>query len=140
MQRPIKYVEKGITKVASGMWRVFQSVNRKVEPNPAFKPKWSDKPVLKSWERTKPPLGWPRQTDSLCPECVKAARKAILDGEVDYTVLKDQKVGEIKATILERDGQIWMVKDCLNRLCFQILAMRPVEGVVHSIGIIAVQP
>ena len=112
MQRPIKYVEKGMTRVAAGMWRGLQYFNQKIEADPSFKPNWSDKPMLKSWEKSKPPLGWPRQTDSLCPTCVREAREKILSGEVPYTVLKEKKVGEVKATILERDGQIWMVKDC----------------------------
>ena len=81
-------------------------------PNPSFTPKWSDKPLLKSWEKTKPTLGWPRKTDSLCPKCVVEAREKILAGQEDYRVLIDEKVGEIKATIIERDGQIWMVKEC----------------------------
>ena len=75
-------------------------------------PKWSDKPLLKSYEKTKPPLGWPRETDSLCPVCVREARQEILDGKQDVSVLLNEKVGEIKATILERDGKILMVKDC----------------------------
>ena len=81
-------------------------------PNPSFTPKWSDKPLLKSWEKTKPKLGWPRETDSLCPKCVVEAREKILSGEEDYRILINQKVGEIKATIIERDGEIWMIKDC----------------------------
>src|SRR5213076_1919628 len=72
----------------------------------------SDKPLLKSYEKTKPPLGWPRETDSLCPTCTREARQAILDGKKDVSVLLNEKVGEIKATILERDGKILMVKDC----------------------------
>ena len=63
-------------------------------------------------EKTKPPLGWPRETDSLCPTCAREARQAILDGKKDVNVLLNEKVGEIKATILERDGKILMVKDC----------------------------
>jgi hypothetical protein len=47
----------------------------------------------------KPPLGWPRETDSLCPDCVREARQAILDGKKDVSVLLNEKVGEIKATI-----------------------------------------
>ena len=39
----------------------------KHNPNPSFTPKWSDKPLLKSWEKSKPTLGWPRTTDSLSP-------------------------------------------------------------------------
>ena len=45
---------------------VFNGLN-KIAQNPAFTPKWSDKPLLKSYQKTKPPLGWPRETDSLCP-------------------------------------------------------------------------
>ena len=48
---------------------VFDRVNR-IKPNPSPTPKWSDKPLLKSYEKSKPPLGWPRATDSLCPKCV----------------------------------------------------------------------
>jgi len=111
MHRSFKYVEKALT-VASGMaFNAIQTFN-KYRPNPSFTPKWSDRPLQKSWQKSKPPLGWPRQTDSLCPKCVIEARKKIMDGEVDYRVLMNEKVGEIPATILERDGQIWMVKDC----------------------------
>src|SRR5690606_10428485 len=78
----------------------------------SFTPKWSDKPLLKSWEKVKPPLGWPRETDSLCPVCVREARKEIPEGKRDYRVLLTEKVGEIKATIREKDGKIMMVKDC----------------------------
>ena len=68
--------------------------------------------LLKSWEKSKPTLGWPRTTDSLCPDCVKEAREAIINGKKDWTDLIHEKVGEIKAQIVERDGQVWMVKEC----------------------------
>ena len=68
------------------------------------RPKWSDKPLLKSYQKTKPPLGWPRETDSLCPTCVREARQAILDGTKPLESLLNEKVGEIKATI-RREGR-----------------------------------
>ncbi|HKB09416.1 MAG TPA: radical SAM protein [Vicinamibacterales bacterium] len=111
MHKPIKYVEKGLSIAANGAWTVFNGLN-KIKQNPSFTPAWSDKPLQKSYEKTKPPLGWPRETDSLCPVCVREARQAILDGKKDVSVLLNEKVGEIKATILERDGKILMVKDC----------------------------
>ncbi len=111
MHKPIKYVEKGLTVAARGAWSVFSTLNS-IKPGEAFTPQWSEKPLLKSWQKVKPPLGWPRETDSLCPVCVRQARQEILDGKRDYKVLLDQKIGEIKATILERDGKILMVKDC----------------------------
>src|SRR3954465_5298803 len=111
MHKPIKYVEKAVTVAAGAAWHVFEKVNS-INPNPSFIPKWSEKPLLKSWQKTKPPLGWPRETDSLCPTCTREARQAILDGKKDVNDLLTEKVGEIKATILERDGKILMVKDC----------------------------
>src|SRR5438067_3514417 len=111
MPKPVKYVEKAVTYAAGAAWTVFEKLNR-INQNPSFTPKWSEKPLLKSYEKTKPPLGWPRETDSLCPKCVREARQEILDGKRDVGVLLDEKVGEIKATILERDGKILMVKDC----------------------------
>ena len=97
--------------IAGGLFNAIQSVN-KYKPNPSFTPKWSDKPLLKSWQKSKPTLGWPRTTDSLCPNCVIEAREEILSGKKDVSVLINEKVGEIKATIIERDGEIWMIKDC----------------------------
>src|ERR1700716_1573032 len=111
MRKPIKYVEKAVTVAAKGAWVVFDRFNR-IKPNPSPTPKWSDKPLLKSYEKSKPPLGWPRSTDSLCPKCVPEIRQQILDGHLPHEVLMNEKVGEIKATIVERDGKILMVKDC----------------------------
>src|SRR5512140_633451 len=111
MHKPIKYVEKAVTVVADAAWQVFERVNR-INPNPSFTPKWSEKPMLKSWEKQKPVLGWPRETDSLCPKCVPEIRKKILDGELPVAILKNEKIGEIKAQVIERDGKILMVKDC----------------------------
>src|SRR5208337_1047403 len=111
MHKPVKYVEKAVTVAAKGAWVVFDKINS-IHPNPSFTPKWSDKPLLKSYEKSKPPLGWPRSTDSLCPKCVPEIRQQILDGKLPHEVLMNEKVGEIKAQIVERDGKILMVKDC----------------------------
>jgi uncharacterized radical SAM superfamily Fe-S cluster-containing enzyme len=111
MRRPIKYFEKGLSVAATVAFDAIQVINRH-RPSPSFTPKWSDKPLQKSWQKTKPTLGWPRTTDSLCPSCVKEARQRIIEnGEDPYQVIQDRP-GEIKATIIEREGQIWMVKDC----------------------------
>jgi uncharacterized radical SAM superfamily Fe-S cluster-containing enzyme len=100
-----------VCKTAGITFDTIQHFNKK-NPNPSITPKWSDKPLLKSWEKTKPTLGFPRQTDSLCPACVKEAREAIIAGKKDWRDLMSEKVGEIKAQIIERDGQVWMVKEC----------------------------
>jgi uncharacterized radical SAM superfamily Fe-S cluster-containing enzyme len=111
MHKPIKYAEKGLTLAAKGAWAVFERLNR-IKQNPAFTPNWSDKPMMKSYQKTKPPLGWPRSTDSLCPKCVPEIRQQIVDGKLPHEILLNEKVGEIKAEIIERDGKILMVKDC----------------------------
>ena len=123
MHKPIKYVEKGMTYAASAAWSMFDTLNQ-VSQNASFTPGWSDKPLLKSWEKVKPPLGWPRETDSLCPTCVREARQSILDGKKPVSDLLSEKVGEIKATIIERDGKILMVKDCPQHGHFEdVMAM-----------------
>ncbi len=111
MHKPVKYVEKAVTVAAKGAWAVFDKFNS-INPNPSFTPKWSDKPLLKSYQKSKPPLGWPRATDSLCPKCVPEIRQQIIDGKLPLEVLMNEKAGEIKAQIIERDGKILMVKDC----------------------------
>ena len=116
--KPIKHAEKGLTLAARGIFNVVQSVN-KYRPNPSFTPKWSDKPLLKSWQKSKPTLGFPRTTDSLCPQCVIEAREEIISGKRDVSVLINEKIGEIKAQIIERDGQIWMIKDCATHGHFE---------------------
>jgi uncharacterized radical SAM superfamily Fe-S cluster-containing enzyme len=110
MHRPIKYVEKILAKTAGAAFNTIQFFSD--SENPSFTPRWSNKPLQKSHQKTKPPLGWPRETDSLCPKCIIEARKRMLQGEEDYGVLAEQGVGQIKATIRERNGQIWMEKEC----------------------------
>src|SRR5260370_25280565 len=100
MRKRIKYVEKAVTVAARGAWVVFDRLNR-IKPNPSPTPKWSDKPLLKSYEKSKPPLGWPRTTDSLCPKCVPEIRQQILDGHLPHEGLINEKVGRIKAPFTE---------------------------------------
>src|SRR5216683_1597849 len=76
----MRAVDAAVCKAAGVTFDAIQFFNKR-NPNPSFTPKWSDKPLLKSWEKTKPTLGWPRQTDSLCPDCVKEAREAIIDAK-----------------------------------------------------------
>src|SRR5256714_2696935 len=121
----LRTVDWAVCKAAGVTFDTVQYFNKR-NPNPSVTPNWSDKPLLKSWEKTKPTLGWPRQTDSLCPVCVREARAAILEGRADASVLLDEKVGEIKATIMEQDGKIVMVKDC------------PVHG--HFEDVMAIDP
>jgi len=45
-------------------------------------------------------------------EGVPEIRKQIVDGKLPHEILLNEKVGELKAQIIERDGKILMVKDC----------------------------
>jgi uncharacterized radical SAM superfamily Fe-S cluster-containing enzyme len=125
MPKLVKYIEKGVSYAANATWFVFEKLNQ-IKPNPSFTPKWSDKPLLKSYEKTKPTFGWPRTTDSLCPRCVPEIREQILDGKLPQEVLRNEKLGEIKAQIIERDGKILMVKDCPKHGHFEdVMAIDP---------------
>src|SRR5712675_138012 len=120
-----KLFEKSLTYGARAGWAVFNKLNS-ISPNASFTPKWSDKPLLKSYQKQKPPLGWPRTTDSLCPKCVPDMRNKIVNGELPVEILRNEKVGEIKAQIIERDGKILMVKDCAVHGHFEdVMAIDP---------------
>jgi hypothetical protein len=122
----VRSLEKFVTASANRVWPLMQQLNTLgPEPKP-FQPRWSDKPIPRGKERSKPPLGWPRQTDSLCPTCVKEARAEILRGDADWSKLISDKPGEIKARIVERDGQIRMEKECPKHGLFSdVLSIDP---------------
>jgi len=100
-----------VSATASLAWRVAQRVNGAV-PDAPFQPSWAPAPLLKQHERTFPQLGFPRETDSLCPQCVIEVRERIVRGDADWQVLLAQHPGEIRARIVERDGRIYMEKAC----------------------------
>ena len=106
--RPIELLLTGGARLT---WPAFQFINRRIASRP-FHPAWAPAPLLKSSERTKPTLGWPRSTDSLCPVCVREARARILSGEQSVETLVNEHVGEIRADIVERDGRIIIEKTC----------------------------
>jgi len=109
--------------LANAAWHTFQTANRLV-PYARLQPGWAHAPLLKSEERSRPPLGFPRETDSLCPKCVLEVRAAILEGREDWQLLIQGKPGEIKARIVERDNRIYMEKDCAKHGHFEdIMAM-----------------
>ncbi len=104
-------VYAGVQHAANSLWRLARAVDRRF-PERSFQPKWAPAPLLKQRERSFPPLGFPRKTDSLCPRCVSEVRAQILSGEADWKVLIEGKPGEIPAEIVEENGQILMKKDC----------------------------
>jgi len=103
---------KAVSKMADLGWKAFQAVNRAIPEGESIKPAWAAEPLLKSYERTAPPLGFPRETDSLCPTCVKNVRNGVITGDIPLEILKDSHPGEIKAQIVEENGQVLMRKTC----------------------------
>lgn len=103
---------KLLSNLSDVAWKAFQSVNTRLPEGDAIRPNWAPGPLLKSYERTAPPLGFPRETDSLCPTCVKEVRSAVISGETPLETLMYEHPGEIKAQILEKDGQVVMQKNC----------------------------
>ncbi|MBL8111247.1 MAG: radical SAM protein, partial [Acidobacteria bacterium] len=108
---PRRALYQAVKATANAAWNGFQWINRKV-PARSFQPGWSPEPLPKSWERTKPPLGYPRRTDSLCPTCTKEVRDAVINGRRDLKDLVEKHPGEIPATIEKRGNEIWMTKTC----------------------------
>jgi 7,8-dihydro-6-hydroxymethylpterin dimethyltransferase len=111
---------RGVQATANAAWTGFQWVNRRI-PARTFHPAWAPEPLPKSWERTRPPLGFPRRTDSLCPTCTKEVRDAIIGGTRELRELTDGRPGEIPADIVLRGNEIWMVKSCPKHGTFEDL-------------------
>jgi 7,8-dihydro-6-hydroxymethylpterin dimethyltransferase len=103
---------KAVSKIADIGWKAFQAVNRAIPEGQSIQPSWAAEPLLKSYERTAPPLGFPRETDSLCPACVKSVRNGVINGDIPLNILMDAHPGEIKAQIVEENGQVLMRKTC----------------------------
>ena len=74
-------------------------------------PAWAPGPLPKSQERTAPPLGLPRRTQSLCPQCNREAVNAVLAGARTVAEFRENP-GLIDAHILEASGRVVMRKHC----------------------------
>ncbi|HVJ15152.1 MAG TPA: radical SAM protein [Polyangiaceae bacterium] len=123
LQRLTLETEKLLGRAANAVWPLYRAYSEKL-PGPSLQPGWAPAPLIRKKERTFPKLGWPRRTDSLCPECVKEVRSAVLSGEMELSELIDGRPGEISAQIIERDGRILMVKDCPRHGHFEdVMAM-----------------
>lgn len=118
--------EKWLAKTANAAWHVFQGINRVLGDGKPFQPAWAPEPLLKSHQKSKPPLGWPRQTDSLCPKCVKEVREGIISGQMNLETMFKHP-GEIKATIDKRGNEIWMTKTCPKHGTFDDLMAMDAE-------------
>jgi len=120
--KPLELLVTGASRLA---WPGFQAINHQFKSE-SFSPPWAPGPLLKSGERSRPQLGWPRTTDSLCPTCVRETRVRVLSGEQSLESLVGGHTAEIPASILERDGKIVIEKTCLVHGTFtDTLAINP---------------
>jgi uncharacterized radical SAM superfamily Fe-S cluster-containing enzyme len=115
MTRTVKFAkksaERAVSAAARALWPLARAYDARFE-GPRVQPKWAPAPLARGKERTKPPLGWPRETDSLCPACVKEARSAVLGGNMELASFVKENPGELRARIVERGGRIVMEKEC----------------------------
>jgi uncharacterized radical SAM superfamily Fe-S cluster-containing enzyme len=103
--------DAALSWLANGAWKVAAAVNARVREG-RIHPRWAPAPLLKSREKSKPPLGVPRETDSLCPQCVFETREQVLAGDLPLAELVKLNPGEVKARIFEEDGAVYMEKRC----------------------------
>ncbi len=106
-----KVAGQAVATAARALWPLVQAYEARA-PGPRVQPKWAPASLQRGAERTSPQLGWPRETDSLCPICVREVRTEVLAGKIDLEKFVQEHPGEIKAHIVERGGRIFMEKEC----------------------------
>ncbi len=115
-----------ITRIANLAWKAIQAVNTRFPEGRLPNPKWAPGRIAKSYERSRPPLGFPRVTDSLCPICVPEIREKIMKGEMDIDLLLKGHPGEIKARLVEENDRILIRKACEKHGPFEdVLSTNP---------------
>ncbi len=105
---------------AAGLaWKVVQAINTRIPEGDLSQPQWAPGKIAKSRERSSPELGFPRETDSLCPRCVPEIREKIVQGQQDIEVLLKTSPGQLKAQLVEENGQILIRKTCETHGSFE---------------------
>lgn len=101
-----------LARAADVSWKLLQAVNSRIPEGRLPEPCWAPGRIPKSRERSAPPLGFPRETDSLCPVCVPEIRRKVVQGEMPLEELLRGRAGEIKARLVEEEGCIRIRKTC----------------------------
>jgi len=100
-----------VTLTAQGAGAVFEKLTASALILRS-QPKWSDKPLLKSVAEGEAAARLAAHYRLAVSEVRAEIRQQIIDGKLPHEILLNERVGEIKAQIIERDGKILMVKDC----------------------------
>jgi hypothetical protein len=115
-----------VSRTSNLLWKAFQAVNRRIPEGELPAPKWASGKLIKSYERSAPPLGFPRTTDSLCPRCVPEVRSQVISGKADLKAIISERAGELKAEIIEENGRVLMRKHCEKHGTFEdVLSTSP---------------
>jgi tetraether lipid synthase len=114
-----------LSRTAGVAWEATRAVNRLLPEGKLPSPAWAPGRLQKTRERSSPPFGIPRETESLCPNCNLDVRKPILSGQEPIEKLRKEP-GLIKATIVEERGRILMRKTCKKHGAFEdVLSTNP---------------
>ena len=108
----VRRLEQMVCRSADGAWRLLHTLAAAAPDTAPLRPAWADAAIPRRAARSRAPHGVPRETDSLCPTCIREARARMARGETDWHALGEGHPGEIRARILERDGRIVMEKSC----------------------------
>lgn len=108
-----------LTRAADLAWRAVQAINTRLPEGELPNPKWAPGRIAKSRERSAPPLGFPRETDSLCPRCVPELRREIVEGHANVDIVLKENPGQLKAQLVEENGRILIRKTCEKHGAFE---------------------
>jgi uncharacterized radical SAM superfamily Fe-S cluster-containing enzyme len=123
-------LERTLSRSSDLTWKGMQAINEFL-PEKAFQPVWAHAPLPKSNKRTKPPLGLPRETDSLCPACVRELREDIRSGLRHWQDVINDSAGIIRAHLYEEDGRVLMEKTCQRHGRYEDLISIDPEFFLH---------
>lgn len=103
--------ERALAGAANGAWTLLRW-GTSLFPRSASLPRWAPATTEAGAAPSTPEFGLPRETMSLCPDCVRALRGRLASGEIGPDTLRRDQPGRIPARILEREGRVVMEKDC----------------------------
>ena len=113
-----QFKNKAIKVAAYTGWKLFQTINKILPEGKPVHPNWAPGPIIKSYQKEFPKLGFPRETDSLCPRCILEVKNDVIKGKIKLEELINGQFAEIKANILEEDGKIIIRKTCAKHGTF----------------------
>ena len=99
------------SKAGNIAWNTTNFLANLTASNKRPHPAWAPGPLPKASERSRPELGFPRSTKSLCPECNREAASSVLHGDQPLSFFRDNP-GVIDAHLVEEAGRILIRKAC----------------------------